>query len=551
MSALWTVAGVGLIVHLIFKRTETFRFFWLFILLLATPASLTVFYLPYVNNIIQAALTVFGLFWSTLTISILVYRVSPWHPLAKYPGPLLCKLTKFHLAFIALRRQQHIYYSQLHKTYGDVVRIGPNELSICNVDAVTPLMGPNGLEKGPFWSGRVPAHESVQPLIAIVDKVEHARRRRSWTRAFSTAALKGYEAIIKYRSLQLIDTLSSQNLKEQIINLTQWFAFYAYDVTIELAFGGGSEMMRDGDPDGRWHTMEGGQREAVFMSHVPWLGSIALSLPGFAKDLKFFRAHAQNWARRRVQEGSTHKDLFYHLIDEDNLATFKPTLPEVISDAALAVLAGSDTTSSAITNIFYFLISNPTVYKRLQAEIDGLGDSLTDCTAQSQLPYLNAVIHEGLRLLPSLLSGVQRAAVKGTGGKMIGSVYLPEGNFAFVHTYSLQRDPRCFSPLPDAFIPERWLPEDQRQVLEPKIFNSQTEFIHNTAAFIPFSVGPANCAGKSLAWMEMRMVVTLMTSRFDLAFEPSYNPQKWYDDLCDYFITVKGQLPARLSVRKA
>jgi len=46
------------------------------------------------------------------------------------------------------------------------------------------------------------------------------------------------------------------------------------------------------------------------------------------------------------------------------------------------------------------------------------------------------------------------------------------------------------------------------------------------------------------------MVVTLMASRFDLAFEPSYNPQKWYDELCDYFITVKGQLPARLSVRK-
>jgi len=50
------------------------------------------------------------------------------------------------------------------------------------------------------------------------------------------------------------------------------------------------------------------------MSHVPWLGSIALSLPVFAQDLKVFRAHAQNWARRRVKEGSTRKDLFYHLV---------------------------------------------------------------------------------------------------------------------------------------------------------------------------------------------------------------------------------------------
>ena len=100
------------------------EFIWLFILLLATPACLTTLYLPYANSPILAALNVFGLFWSTLIISILVYRASPWHPLAKYPGPLICKLTKFRLAFISLRGKQHLYYFQLHKKYGDVVRIG-------------------------------------------------------------------------------------------------------------------------------------------------------------------------------------------------------------------------------------------------------------------------------------------------------------------------------------------------------------------------------------------------------------------------------------------
>jgi cytochrome P450 len=57
------------------------------------------------------------------------------------------------------------------------------------------------------------------------------------------------------------------------------------------------------------------------------------------------------------------------------------------------MVAGSDTTSSATANILYFLISHPAAYKRLQAEVDGLGDKLTDCTAQSQLPYLNAVMY--------------------------------------------------------------------------------------------------------------------------------------------------------------
>jgi cytochrome P450 len=55
--------------------------------------------------------------------------------------------------------------------------------------------------------------------------------------------------------------------------------------------------------------------------------------------------------------------------------------------------AGSDTTSSAIANVLYFLISHPAACKRLQAEVDGLGDKLTDCTAQAQLPYLTAVMY--------------------------------------------------------------------------------------------------------------------------------------------------------------
>ena len=46
--------------------------------------------------------------------------------------------------------------------------------------------------------------------------------------------------------------------------------------------------------------------------------------------------------------------------------------------------------------------------------------------------------------------------------------FIPEGTNAFVHTYSLQRDPRYFFPLPDSFLPERWLSQEQRLALEPR-----------------------------------------------------------------------------------
>ena len=58
----------------------------------------------------------------------------------------------------------------------------------------------------------------------------------------------------------------------------------------------------------------------------------------------------------------------------------------------LAIVAGSDTTSNTITNVLYFLMNNPIAYKRLQAEINELGDHVVDCAAQVQLPYLNAVL---------------------------------------------------------------------------------------------------------------------------------------------------------------
>jgi hypothetical protein len=128
--------------------------------------------------------------------------------------------------------------------------LGPNELSICNLEAVIPLMGPHGLEKGPckfywlgfiypfsfviiVWSGRVPSHEAM-PLVTIVDKTEHARRRQIWTRGFTITAIKGYEGFVKNRSLQLIDTLASKNLKETQ-NLTEWSAFFSYDLMMDLA----------------------------------------------------------------------------------------------------------------------------------------------------------------------------------------------------------------------------------------------------------------------------------------------------------------------------
>ncbi|PPQ69697.1 hypothetical protein CVT26_001656 [Gymnopilus dilepis] len=568
LDTLLTVVGAGIAVHLIFKKSEIYEPLVALPLIFGLPLALAFLYLPHAASFSKAALVVFPLFWASALTSIALYRISPWHPLAKYPGPLLCKLSKFYLAFMSIGGKQHLYYAQLHEKYGDAVRIGPsynpslmsglfghsphsypgpNEIVIRDVNAVAPILGNNGLPKGPFWDGRLPEKQVVKPLIAIRDKTEHTRRRRPWTRAFSTLALKGYEELVIKRVNQLVETLAAQ---PNPVDLTKWISYFAYDIMSDLAFGGGSEMMAEGDASGLWHLLEAGQKNAIFMGQVPWLGKLFFRYPKFAEDLKAFRAHATSRAVIRRKEISPHKDIFHHLMDEDSVASIPPTPEEVVSDGGLAIIAGSDTTSTAITHLFYCLMTNPKAYQRLQKEIDENSDNLMDGTKQAHMPYLNAAINEALRLFPPVLSGSQRTPDEGSGGKMLGSHFLPEGNNVFISTYALQRDPRCFSPLPDAFLPERWLTEDERIELEPKIFSNPNEFVHNTNAFIPFSQGPTNCAGKNLAYLEMRMAVCMMISRLEFKLDGKYNPQKWNDDMLDYFVTMKGVLPTIITPRK-
>jgi hypothetical protein len=66
----------------------------------------------------------FVTFSTALLGSISLYRLSPLHPLAKYPGPTRCKLTKIWMAWISFGGRAHIYYKTLHDKYGPIVRIG-------------------------------------------------------------------------------------------------------------------------------------------------------------------------------------------------------------------------------------------------------------------------------------------------------------------------------------------------------------------------------------------------------------------------------------------
>ncbi|KAF7312090.1 Protein kinase domain-containing protein [Mycena indigotica] len=530
----------GLTTHALFNRIEP-RTAPAFAALLLLPPLLLFCLIPLTLVSILA-------FYLALSASVILYRISPFHPLASYPGPFIARISKLWLAAIAMSGKQHVYYRDLHRRYGDVVRVGPNELSFASTSAITPMLGTKGMPKSSWWDGRMPENKNVRSLLALRDPEEHSRRRRIWNRAFSTIALKEYDSVVRNRLAQLGEALNENCGKT--VDLSQWLGRFTYDVMNDIVFGGGVELMRDGDKDGLYAMFEAFLPMALLMGHLPWLGELTTWIPGFARGVKKFRAFAISCAIGRKTHGSPRKDIFYHLIDEAGLESEPPSLAQVISDSSPAIAAGAETTSTALSNLFWLLLCNPLTYSRLQAELNSVHEDLLDCETQKRMVYLNACINETLRLYPGVLSGSERAPLIGSGGHAIGSHFVPEGTGAVVHSYTLQRDPRYFSPSPDSFIPERWLSIEEQRGLKPAVFKSTDEIIHDQFAFIPFSFGPANCAGKQLAYQQMRMVICTLMSRFELRFEDGYDARLWEDNLCDYFIARKGELPVVLSHRQ-
>ena len=93
-------------------------------LLAVAPAIPTYFLIANLESRVLAILLAYGLFYVALVSSIVLYRISPFHPLAKYPGPISLKISKFVAMYRGLGGKQHIYFKKLHAKYGPYVRVG-------------------------------------------------------------------------------------------------------------------------------------------------------------------------------------------------------------------------------------------------------------------------------------------------------------------------------------------------------------------------------------------------------------------------------------------
>lgn len=175
------------------------------------------------------------------------------------------------------------------------------------------------------------------------------------------------------------------------------------------------------------------------------------------------------------------------------------------------VRAGSDTIASTLSGIVYMVLKNPAVLEKLQEELDSASVTAPVSWKKAQaLPYLGAVIHEGLRLHPAVGIALERIVPK-------GGLTLPDGRFIAEKTivgmnpWVLHHNQDVFGADTDSFVPERWLTQDGE---EREAFDKRRAGM--MAAILSFGGGKRVCMGSNLALLEMHKLVATLFAVFDV-----------------------------------
>ncbi|MBD5633992.1 MAG: cytochrome P450, partial [Candidatus Eremiobacteraeota bacterium] len=167
-------------------------------------------------------------------------------------------------------------------------------------------------------------------------------------------------------------------------------------------------------------------------------------------------------------------------------------------DSALAdelstlLLAGHETTATALTWAWYALARNPRVAAKLHAEIDSLGDRDVGIEDVAQLRYTDAVFSETLRLYPPASAFGRRVLERSE----LAGYAIPAGAGIVISPYVCHRNPRFF-PNPERFEPERFETHER------------PEF-----AYVPFGGGARRCIGDAFARMEGVFALATLARRF-------------------------------------
>ncbi|KAK8036942.1 cytochrome P450 oxidoreductase [Apiospora marii] len=461
------------------------------------------------------------------------------HPLSRFPGPFWASITSlWYFQTIRLSKPGNVQ-SALHERYGDFVRVGPNLLAVCHPDALATVFGTStgtspkqaGHQKAKAWR-KGDFYESFAPRIPGAridgfserDDARNAERRRIIASLYTQGNLLRYEPRVD-RIIELFRGRMAMLAESgEPAEMSLWMERYAFDVIGEIFHGreDGFGMVRDGRDYNDWcHLMSVMPDIGASLMYIPWI----LKVPYFAGMLLFRSSRdgvrgmmdvtrqAEKSANARwaaMQKGEEHptEDILQGLLDivRDRGEEVNWTVADVASEVWAVIWAGSDTTATALSSVFYHLHKHPAALAKLRREIDvALAEGrLTRPIRFSEarrLSFLHAVVLESMRVHPSLGYGLPRE-VPAEGAVLCGTP-IPGGVEVIMNSGPVQQDPRVFGSDAKEWVPERWLDRDAAKIQKMD------------RSMLQFGQGPRVCIGRHISEIEMYKLLPTILTEFD------------------------------------
>ncbi|KAI1426004.1 cytochrome P450 3A13 [Xylaria sp. FL1777] len=415
-------------------------------------------------------------------------------PLRALPGPKISLFTSLVLKFHEFRALRTRYVHNLHLQYGPIVRIAPNEASFASLEGIKEIYGSggSGYDKTEFYDlfkayGR-------RTMFTTLNKEDHAKRKRILADRYANSNIMKSQSLdgIAERSERFIQRCS-QSIGGSI-DLFIYLHDYAFDgVTHQLFHPYGSDSLRNAQDEDimKQVAFDDSLQNRLIQYYNPSLHKIigqALSI--FAKPRQTPLANELVLSATRKTDPAQ-----FTLLNRMQDKVYNMEHIDMAAECLDHMAAGIDTTGDGLCFLMWEL-SQPRsfhVQRRLQEELTTDPEVSFD-----KLPYLDAVVLEGLRCFPAIPMSLPRYVPRG--GRTIDGFFIPERTIVSSQAFSAHRIDQSVFPQPDLFSPERWL--EEKGGLDRK------------RLFFAFASGGRGCIGKHLALAEMKILLRDVYSRF-------------------------------------
>ncbi|GKZ29260.1 hypothetical protein AbraIFM66950_004066 [Aspergillus brasiliensis] len=470
---------------------------------------------------------------------------------SRIPGPFLAKLTNIWRFVDVARGKAEITHYKLHQEHGEYVRLGPNVVSVWNVEALKVIYGINrGYKKTAFYTvqQQLAKGKPTTTLFTTIDEDFHAKIKRPVSAAYSMSTVAEFEPFVDSTIRTFFARLDEFSERGSVFDISTWLQYYAFDVIGEMTFSKQLGFLQEGrDVEGIINSLEKTFDYAGKIGQMPWLDYVLVKNPlwqlvrggstgavaCFARDRLHERLSQDGSKRDDVPERQ--KDFLTRFLEAKSIHPNVVDNAQVFSYTVSNVNAGSDTTAISLRAILYYTLKNHRVLDKLQEELHGAlrAGKITVPVSwkQSQeLPYLDAVIKEALRLHPPVGLLLERV-VPAEGLQLPNGPFLPAGTVVGVNPWIIHRH-AIFGKEIDRFVPERWLRGNDESEAEFRLRRQNM-----LGATLTFGAGPRTCIGKNISLLEIYKLIPSLLLAYKIELS---DPEAEWELVNAWFVRQRG-----------